>query len=189
MRTRKTNKKMSIKNLAKKALKKRQMVEEKKMKKNIMNMINNDAKLHKIVAIEGSVSAIVDRMIPLGKELIHHPRLLDDMVRDEVLKEEILDNPEIVAQLLQIPEVADNVAREPSFIVEILRDASKVKSLTKSLSKSSTKPSDSDPEAELQLIELNKDLMEFYVHKHTFDSFCITILCCIFSLQMRIICT
>lgn len=138
MPTKKTNKKRSIKDLVKKASRKREISLESKVKKNVMKMIRDDPELYKIVATQGSVSTIVDELLPLGKELIQHPKIVEEMDHNETMVQEFVENPVLTTQLLQVPEVADNIAREPSLIVDILQDASKVKSLTKSLSKSST---------------------------------------------------
>jgi hypothetical protein len=134
----KKSKKIGVKKLVNKVLQKREKDEGMLLKKRIMATLKHDPELYKKLATQGSVSAIVDSLIPLGKEMIQHPEVIDEITHNEVLKKEILDNPEVVAQLLQIPEVADNAAREPSLIVEILKDASKVRTLTKSLSRSST---------------------------------------------------
>ena len=138
MRTKKTTKKMGVKDLVTKVSRKRQTSNANKIKEAIMKMIRNDPQLYKKVATQGSVSTIVDRFIPLSKELIQHPKLVDELYENELMKQEILENPVVVTQLLQIPEVTETIVREPSFLVDILQDASKLKSLTKSLSKSST---------------------------------------------------
>ena len=129
--------KMNVKDLVDEVAQKREKTAEKHLKKNVMKMLKNNTELYKKLATLGSVSTIADQLIPLGKEMIQHPDIIDEVVHNEPMKQEMLENPVVVTQLLQIPEVADNVAREPSLIVDILQDASQVKSLTKSLSKSS----------------------------------------------------
>ena len=138
MRTKKTNKKIGVKDLASEVSKKREKSKENEIKKAVMKIIRDDPELYKKIAIQGSVSTIVDQMIPLGKELIYHPKVFDEMVHNEATKEEILENPTTVTEILQIPEVADKIAREPSLIVDVIQDASQVKSLTKNLSDLST---------------------------------------------------
>ena len=81
---------------------------------------------------------MVNQLLPLGKEMVQHPEIVEEIIHNETMKKEFCKNPVVATQLLQITEVAETIVREPSFIVDILQDASKVKSLTKSLSKSST---------------------------------------------------
>ena len=132
MRTKK-NLKRKVKHLVSTVSKRRDISQDKKIKAMVIKMIKNNPKLHNKIKEEGSVSDLVNKLLPLGKEMIQHPEIVEEITHNETMKKEFCENPVLVTQLLQIPEVADNVEREPSFIVDVLRDASKLKSLTKSL--------------------------------------------------------
>jgi hypothetical protein len=135
MPTIKKSRKIGLRKLVNKISRKRELSLERRIKKEIMQMIRDDVTLYKNVVPRGSVSAIADQLIPLGKELVQHPKLVEEMATNEVLREEMLKNPTVTAHLLQ-----ENIAREPSLIVEILKDASKIKTLTKSTHSSTIPP-------------------------------------------------
>jgi hypothetical protein len=136
----KKSRKIQLKKLVGKVSSKRRHDVEKKIKKIIIKKIKAEPGLYQKISMDRSVSTIVDQLIPLGKELVQHPEIVEEMTTNKKMQNEFCKNPTVTIQLLQIPEVADNAAREPSLIVEILKDASKIKTLTKSLSKSYRKP-------------------------------------------------
>jgi hypothetical protein len=140
MSTKKQKKKRSVKYITQKVIKKREIARDKKLKMSVIKMIKSDPKLYEKMEAQGSVSNAIDQLIPLGKELVQHPEIVEEMTTNKKMQDEFCNNPTVTTQLLQIPEVADNAAREPSLIVEILKDASKIKTLTKSLSLNKSLP-------------------------------------------------
>jgi hypothetical protein len=134
MKTQKQKRKRRVNYIAQKVIKKREIIHDREMKMYVTEMIKSNPQLHEKMKAQGSVSNAIDQLIPLGKELVQHPEIVEEMTANKKMQDEFCNNPTVTTQLLQIPEVADNAAREPSLIVEILKDASKIRTLTKSLS-------------------------------------------------------